>query len=61
MIGRSKVKEDAKCSSTLTVSKHACVPQMETEDRVLMQRPGQRNTFGSTLMPKSSCMCAKKV
>ena len=42
MIGRSKVnlKENAKCSSSLTVSKHARVPQMEIQDRVWIQRPG---------------------
>ena len=35
VIGRSICK----CSSSLTVSKHARVPQMEIEDRVRMQRP----------------------
>ena len=35
---QGKLKEDAKCSSSLTVSKRAIVPQME--DTVRMQRPG---------------------
>ena len=35
-----KLKEDAKCSSSLTVSKHARVPQMEIEYTVRMLRPG---------------------
>ena len=41
VIGRSKgkLKED-KCSSSLTVSKRARVPQMEIEDTVRMLRPG---------------------
>ena len=37
---QGKLKEDAKCSSSLTVSKRARVPQMESEDTVRMQRPG---------------------
>ena len=37
---QGKLKEDAKCSSSLSVSKRERVPQMEIEDTVWMQRPG---------------------